>query len=162
MKLDLKVQISRDAEVYTHPFIKYFQGFEKIETVNLLFGEKTNEVINNLRVEFSGRGGYMGVSKFDGHLIISADYLSKGDIVDIYLDIIHELVHVKQYMDGQELFDNRYHYVDRPTEIEAYYYTIVEARKLGLTEKRIYEYLKTEWMTMEEVKRLAKSIDVKC
>ena len=143
MKPKLNVKISRDPTVVLHPFIEFFQGFENVETVNLLFGEKTEEVINKLQVEFSGRGGYMGVSKFDGHLIISADYLKNGDIIDIYLDIIHELVHVKQFMEGRELFDDRYHYVDRPTEIEAYCCTIKEARRLGLNEKRLFDYLKT-------------------
>jgi hypothetical protein len=118
-------------------------------------------VLNNLKVEFSGRRGYMGVSDLDGHLIISAYYLNNGDIIDLYLDVIHELVHVKQFMEGKELFDSRYNYVERPTEIEAYRHAVEEARKLGLSDERICEYLKTEWMNDEEMKVLAKTLNVK-
>jgi hypothetical protein len=155
------VKISRTAEVPTHRFTDYFEGFEKVEAVRQIFGEKTEEVLNSLKVEFSGRRGYMGVSDLDGHLIISAYYLNNGDIVDLYLDVIHELVHVKQFMEGKELFDSRYNYVERPTEIEAYRHAVEEARKLGLSDERICEYLKTEWMNDEELKGLAETLGVK-
>jgi len=102
----------------------------------------------------------MGVSEVDGHMIISADYLSKGNRTDIYLDIIHELVHVRQFMEGKQLFDHNFEYVERPTEIEAYKTAVEEARRLGLHEKRICNYLKTEWMTEEEFRRLAKAVNV--
>ncbi|MEM2994673.1 MAG: hypothetical protein QXI91_01475 [Candidatus Bathyarchaeia archaeon] len=157
----LNVEITRKAKITTYPFTEYFKGFEKVEAVRRIFGEKTEDVLRNLRVEFVGRRGYMGVSDEDGHLFISASYLNNGDLIDIYLDIIHELVHVKQFMDGKELFDERYGYVDRPTEIEAYRITVEEARRLGLSNKRILEYLKTEWITEKDLKRLAKTIGVK-
>jgi hypothetical protein len=76
------------------------------------------------------------------------------------LDLIHELYHVKQFLDGRELFDPRYDYVERPTEIEAYRYTVQEARRLGLSEERICLYLKTEWMSQYDLKKLAKSVNV--
>jgi len=158
----LKVRIMREAKISTYPFTDYFKGFEKVEAVKRIFGEKTNEVLRNLRIEFSSRRGYMGVSHVDGHLMISADYLSKGDVVDIYLDIIHELVHVKQFMEGKELFDNNYRYVDRPTELEAFRHAVDEARNIGLDDERICEYLRTEWMSDGDLERLAKALNVKC
>lgn len=36
----------------------------------------------------------MGVSDLDGYLIISAFYLKNGNLIDVYLDIIHEQVNV--------------------------------------------------------------------
>ncbi len=158
----LKVKIARKVPISTYKFNHYFKGFQKIETVRKIFGEKTEEVLNNLQVEFAGFRGYMGVSHIDGHLLVSAVYLKEGDIVDIYLDIIHELVHVKQFMEGKELFDNTFRYTDRPSEIEAYRVTVDEARKLGLSDKRICEYLKTEWMSDDDLKRLAKTLNVRC
>jgi hypothetical protein len=104
----------------------------------------------------------MGVNDSDGHLIVGAHYLKKGDITEIYLDVIHKLVHLKQFMDGKELFENRYNYVDRPTEIEAYHVAVKEARRLGLSDKQISTYLRTEWMTDKEFKRLANTLNVKC
>lgn len=157
----MKVKILRNGKVWTQPFTDYFKGFENVDAVTKIFGESTEKVLSNLRVEFAGRKGYMGVSDTDGHLIVSADYLNEGDMIDIYLDVIHELVHVKQFMEGKELFDDRYSYVERPTEIEAYQHTVEEARRLGLSDERICEYLKTEWMSNNELKHLARTLNVK-
>jgi hypothetical protein len=143
-------------------FNDYFLGFDKNEAVRGIFGDKTEEVLRNLKVEFMGLFGYMGVDNTDGHLLVNARYLENGDKIDIYLDVIHELCHVKQYMKGEELFDSNYEYVDRPTEIEAYRYTVKEARRLGLSDERICQYLKTEWMSDQDFKKLAKHLGVDC
>jgi hypothetical protein len=102
----------------------------------------------------------MGVDDDTGHLLVNARYLKNGDKIDIYLDIVHELYHIKQWLEGRELFDNKYSYVDRPTEIEAYRYTVKEAKRIGLNDKRILEYLKTEWISNPELQRLAKTVDI--
>lgn len=141
-------------------FLEYFKGFDKVVAVQGIFGEKTNEVLSHLKVEFSWLNGYMYVDGSDGHLVISKGYLTRGDKTDIYLDLIHELCHVKQFMDGRELFDPRFEYVDRPTEIEAYRYCVNEAKRIGLSDERIRYYLRTEWMADDDFKRLAKSVDV--
>jgi hypothetical protein len=158
----LNVNIVRDAKVSTYRFTDYFEGFEKVDAVRRIFGEKTEKALNDLRVEFAGFRGYMGVSEVDGHLMVSAVYLKEGDIVDIYLDIIHELVHVRQFMEGKELFDDRFSYINRPTEIEAYRCAVEEARRIGLSDARICNYLKTEWMSEKELQRLAKAVGVDC
>ncbi|MGB9741390.1 MAG: hypothetical protein ACP5IM_03940 [Candidatus Bathyarchaeia archaeon] len=157
----LRVNIPRDVKITTYSFTDFFKGFEDVEAVRRIFGEKTEEILRNLQVEFAGFRGYMGVSDVDGHLMVSAYYLKSGDLIDIYLDIIHELVHVKQFMEGKELFDDRYDYVGRPTEIEAYCHAVEEARRLGLDDARICQYLKTEWMSERELKKLTKALNVK-
>jgi hypothetical protein len=143
----------------TKQFMDYFKGFEKVDAIKRLFGGKTDEVLRNLKVEFIWFG-YMGVDDSDGHLLVNDRYLNRGDKTDIYLDVVHELCHVKQWMDGRELFDPSYDYVDRPTEIEAYRYTVQEAKRAGLSNLRILEYLKTEWMSTEDLKRLVKNMNV--
>ena len=143
-------------------FAVYFKDFDKVEAVRGIFGEKTGEVLQNLKVDLSWLGGYMFVDSASGHLVVSARYLHSGDKLDIYLDIIHELCHVRQLREGKELFDPRYSYVERPTEIEAYRYTVQEARRLGLSDERICEYLRTEWMSDEDLKVLAKAVNVNC
>jgi hypothetical protein len=158
----LNVRIIRKVPVATYPFLDYFKGFERVEAVRRIFGDETDERLSKLRVEFIGRRGYMGVSEIDGHLIVSADYLGKGNRTDIYLDIVHELVHVKQFIEGKELFDHNFEYVERPTEVEAYRVAVEEAKRLGLSGKRICQYLKTEWMTDEEFRRLLKAVNVEC
>ena len=143
-------------------FTDYFKNFEKLEAVRGIFGEKTEEVLRNLKIDFTWFGGYMFVDSSNGHLVVSARYLNSGDKVDIYLDLIHELCHVRQLMEGKELFDTRYSYVERPTEVEAYRYTVQEAKRIGLKDERICEYLKTEWMSDKDLKFLAKAVSIKC
>ena len=157
----MNVKIPRDVKIATYPFMEYFKGFENIGAVREVFGEDTEKVLRNLKVEFAGIRGYMGVSETDGHLIIGARYLNEGDAVDIYLDVVHELVHVKQFLEGKELFDSDYTYIERPTEVEAYRHAVKEARRLGMTDERICEYLKTEWMSDDDLQRLARIVGVK-
>lgn len=143
----------------TEMFMDYFRGFEKSQAVRGIFGDETDEVLKNLKVEFMWFG-YMGVDDDDGHLRINKRYLSEGDKVDIYLDVVHELCHVKQHLEGRELFSPGYDYVDRPTEVEAYRYAVQEAQRLGLSNERIRNYLRTEWMSDEDLKRLVKNIGI--
>ncbi|MDA4130375.1 MAG: hypothetical protein OK457_06355, partial [Thaumarchaeota archaeon] len=116
-----EVQITREAKVTLYRFTDYFSGFEKVPAVRELFGEKTDEILKNLKVEFySAKFGYMSVSDEDGHLIISAHHLRTSDEAVLYLDVVHELHHVKQFMDGKQIFLVEFEYVDSPIEIEAY------------------------------------------
>lgn len=155
------VTIRRDAPVSLHPFTDFFQGFERVEVVRRVFGEDTERVLSDLQVEFySSKWGYMGVSDIDGHLIVSTHYLKHGEEREVYLDVVHELVHVKQFREGKELFPQGVEYADRPTEIEAYAVAIEEARRIGLTEEQIREYLRVPWMDDEDHTRLLSHLGV--
>ena len=140
-------------------FLDYFKGFEKSQAVRGIFGDRTDEILKNLKVEFIWFG-YMGVDDNDGHLLINRRYLKSGDKTDIYLDVVHELCHVKQHLEGKDLFNSGYDYVNTPTEVEAYRYTVKEAKRLGLSDKRILSYLQTEWMSQADLKRLVKNIGI--
>ena len=140
-------------------FLDYFKGFDKSQAVRGIFGDRTDEVLKNLKVEFIWFG-YMGVDDDDGHLLVNKRYLNSGDKTDVYLDVIHELCHVKQHLEGKELFNQEYDYVNNPTEVEAYRYTVREAKRLGLSDKRILSYLQTEWMSHADLKQLVKNIGI--
>ena len=158
----LGVKINRGADVVQYPFLDYFQGFETVDAVRSIFGRSTDEVLRKLKVSFfPQKFGYMGVSDIDGSLVISTHHLNTSDFKILYLDIIHELVHVKQFMDGRELFSTEYEYVDSPVEIEAYRHTVNEARRIGMNDKEIFEYLKVEWIDEDSHKRLLDSVGVK-
>jgi hypothetical protein len=155
------VKVPKEVPIAKHRFMDYFKGFEKLPIVREIFGKDTDKVLAGLEVEFSGgRFGYMGTSDEDGHLIISAHYLREGDSRSIYLDVIHELVHVRQFREGRELFDESYEYADRPTELEAYRHALKEARRLDMSDDEIFEYLKVTWLNEDEVQRLATNIGV--
>jgi hypothetical protein len=148
--------------VSTHPFSDYFKGMEKLNAVRKIFREQTEVVLRDLQVDFTWIGGYMGVNGSNGHLIVNTRYLHYGDRVDIYLDLIHELVHIKQFSEGKDLFDRKYSYVERPTEVEAYRYAVEEAKRLGLSDRRICNYLRTEWMNDEDFMQLARTLNINC
>ncbi len=155
------VVIRRNVQVKLQRFTDYFKGFEKIEAVRDLFGADTAKVLRDLKVEFfSSRFGYMGVDPEDGHLMVSTYYLKHGEEREIYLDIIHELCHVKQYREGKELFDDRFAYVDRPTEVEAYRVAVLEAKRIGMSDEEIVKYLKTEWMSAGDLARLSSLLGI--
>ena len=46
-------------------FVDCFKNFEKLEAVKGIFGEKTQEVLQNLKVEFTWFGGYMFIDSSD-------------------------------------------------------------------------------------------------
>jgi len=157
--LDLGVTIDRRA---TKPcfFIESFKGFERVTAVKRIFGKNTEEILRSVKVTFSSKKGYLHVDNDTGDIVISSPYLQRAVERDFYLDLIHELVHVRQFKEGKDLFDKSYSYVDRPTEVEAYAVTVKEARRIGMTEEEIVEYLKVEWVNNEEFKRLLRAVKV--
>lgn len=156
------VQIPENVPIAMHGFTEFFKGFENVPAVREIFGQETEKVLRELKVEFfSSKFGYMGVSDEDGHLIVSAYYLREGDRTSKYLDVVHELVHVKQFRAGKPLFDETFEYHDRPTELEAYRHAVQEARRLGMGDTELFEYLKVDWMEDDEVRKLARNLGVK-
>jgi hypothetical protein len=149
------VKITREAKVTLYKFTDFFSGFENVPAIRALFGDKTEDILRNLKIEFySAKFGYMSVSDEDGHLIVSAYHLRSADEAVVYLDVVHELHHVKQFMDGKQLFLMEFEYVDSPIEIEAYIPTVAEARRIGMTDDEIRDYLKIEWISEEQFARL--------
>ncbi len=101
--------------------------------------------------------GFMWVNDEDGVLHVSQSYLQTGDLLSLYLDVVHELTHVRQFHDGLELFDENYEYVDRPTEIEAYAISVREAMRLEMSLDDIMDYLVVPWISPDEHVRLARA-----
>jgi len=126
--------------------------------VKSIFRGDTERVLRNLKVDLQSRTGYARVDDETGNIVVSLDYLRKGDERHIYLDVIHELVHIRQFMEGKELFDMRYGYLERPTEIEAYAAAVEEARRMGMNEDEIVDYLRVEWVTEDEFQLFLKTM----
>lgn len=103
----------------------------------------------------------MHVTNEDATVVVSPKHLKDSDHVTLYLDIVHELVHVKQQRQGLDLYDKSYSYVDRPTEIEAYVVAVEEAKRLGMDHDKILDYLHVEWISHEEHKRLAENVGLR-
>ncbi len=161
VSLDLGVTISRKVTADSCYFCDLFQGFEKVGAVKGIFGAGTKETLNSVRILLSPKKGYLRVDNATGNIIISSPYLQTADERYFYLDLIHELVHVRQFKEGKDLFDKKYSYVDRPTELEAYTVAVKEARRIGMKEEEIIDYLKVEWVSDEEFERLLRAVKVK-
>ena len=158
----LGVRINRDADAgTTRPFAEVFSGFESVESVKRLFGQDTSEVVSRLKISLDSPRGYLRVDGETGNIIINPEYLKAGHERHLYLDVIHELAHVKQFMEGKELYDRRYAYFERPTEIEAYKVAVEEARRIGMGNEEIVEYLRVEWVTEEEFGRFVSMMRIK-
>ena len=156
------VTLPRGVPLEYRGFTDYFHGFDQVDAVRQIFGARTAQILRATKVEFfSSRWGYMGVSDEDGHLLVSTHYLRTGKPRDIYLDVIHELVHVKQFRDGRKLFPRGFEYPDSPTEIEAYKHCIAEGRRLGMTDRQVLEYLKVFWMEPADLRRLARNVGLR-
>ncbi len=67
---------------------------------------------------------------------------------------------MQQFREGRDLYDPSRAYVDRDTEIEAYRVTVREARRIGLDDEAIAEYLRVSWVTPREHERLARRLNV--
>lgn len=152
--------MKRSAKGDTFTFSELFQGFEKVACVRKLFGARTREILEDVRVLLSPRQGYLRVDNDTGDMIVCSPYLKSAVERHLYLDLIHELVHVRQFKKGKDLFDKRYSYVDRPTEIEAYEVTVGEAKRIGMRNEEIVDYLKVEWINDDDFKRMLATLKV--
>jgi hypothetical protein len=89
----------------------------------------------------------------EGHLRDSTDLI-------LFLDIFHELCHIRQRHRGLELWDRRFSYVTRPTEVEAYKFVVDEARRFGVEDPVLRDYLKVEWISDKEFRQLLDAMGV--
>jgi hypothetical protein len=160
-RIDSSIQIKKNLSSGSYKFTEIFLGFDELNAVKGIFGKDIEKEIDKLEVEVFPKEGFMGVSDEDGHIFASQQYINTGEVWSVYLDIIHELVHVRQFREGKNLFDSKYAYVDRPTEVEAYAVAVKEARRIGMNDEEIFNYLEVPWITDEEHRRLAKSTGVK-
>jgi len=144
------------------PLSHVFRGLEESQVVQSIFGGKESaaKTIQSTVVKLDDSAEYMYVDDTSGTIVVSPKYLQSASVNLLYLDIVHELVHVRQYKNGQDLFDSKFSYVERPTELEAYRVTLDEARRIGMTENEIEDYLYVEWITKKEHQKLAKILGV--
>jgi len=148
----LPIKINRETpSLEQSTFKDYFEGFEKVQAVRNVFGEETDAVLANLKVEFiSLRFMYMGIRDEDGSIIIGTYHLRHSDLRTLYLDIVHELFHVKQWREDRRYFEeehrkfmgNRSLYFASPIEVPAYRHTVREAERIGMSRDEIVEHLR--------------------
>ena len=158
----ITITINRQFEIGEYHISDIFPGLKNNPIFLDIFAdsEEVTDVFEKTAIKIIERDTYMFVDNDNGTINIGIGHLKTSDETVLYLDIIHELVHVRQQREGLDLYDRSVAYVDRPTEIEAYMLTVAEARRIGLNDKEIMDYLEVEWVTPEELMRLAKRLNV--
>jgi len=154
------IKINRDITPGTYSLDDIFDGLKHSPILMEVFKTKNelDDVFSKINVIVEEKDHYMFVKNEDATIVIGFNHLKNSDPKILYLDIVHELVHVKQQRAGLDLYNKSYSYVDRPTEIEAYEVAVKEAKRLGMNDEEIIDYLFVEWITPQEHKRLASHV----
>jgi hypothetical protein len=134
-----------------------FPGIKSSFYVNEIFRFR---VPKDIFVRIDNMTHEMRVLDENGTILIGRSYLLNADPTYLFLDIHHELVHLRQHLDHIGLYDDGFEYVDRPTEIEAYKIVVNIAEKIGMNKSEICNYLKVDWIDPIQHKRLALSVGI--
>lgn len=145
-----------------HPYRLLLPRFEesptvrRIETPDIPIGPLLDEA----RVKIKKGEGFLYVDVKIPAIVLIEDYYHKANALDLYIDLAHELTHVRQMLEGKNIWDHSLDYVDRPTEIEGYAVAVEEGIRLGMTEEQVIQHLSNPWLSDEEVIRLRRNIDM--
>lgn len=156
------VRVNRNVKPGKYPLLEVFPGLDRTRAFRSIFSDGLRaKVLRDCRVDVVPEDTYMYIDDGAGNVCAGLSYLRTGSEAVLYLDILHELTHVRQWHEGKELWDRRYTYVDRPTEVEAYEVAVKEARRLEMTDGEIADYLRVEWTSREDHERLCKRLGVR-
>lgn len=155
-------QINRGLEPGQYSLEEVFADIRTCAILSAIFAdaEEIDGVMERIKVFVADMPHEMFVDNDDASITIGLTHLREASDEFLFLDIIHELCHVKQQMQGRNLYERKKAYVDRETEIEAYQVTVQEARRIGFDDETIANYLRVSWITPEEHERLLRSLDV--
>lgn len=142
-----------------HRFEEVLPGLATREVMKAVAGDvDPDELLDQARVVCFVGEGYPRVDDHTGHILCPLSYAGQHEPVIVYLDLIHELVHVRQVLQGEPVYHFPEPYVTWPTEREAYRITYEEARRLGLSDPWFWSYLAVPWIEDEEIATLARAI----
>lgn len=146
-----------------HKLVELVEGLEHARGLKVMVpdAEERSAFLGSVEVHVSPFHGYMWIDDTKGRVVVSGEYLRTGDEQSVFLDLVHELVHIQQHREGRDLWDEAFNYVDRPTEVEAYRVAVEEARELGLKDEDICDYLHVPWISDEEHARLCHTVGVR-
>ena len=157
----VEVRVNRKVKPGRHRILDVFPGLDRSRAFRSLFNDGLREeVLRDCKIHVIPEDAYMYIDDEAGNVVAGLEYLKQGDERVLYLDILHELTHIRQWHDGKELWDRRFSYVDRPTEIQAYEVAVKEARRLGMRDREIADYLRVEWTSRAEHERLCRRLGV--
>jgi len=169
-----------DATAGRHPLLDVFEGLERTVPFHKYTGDDARilQAARETWAEVMPGPGYMYVAPprtpaeiraagfrmvetTDDVIVIGQSHLRNSPRMDVYLDIIHEFLHILQRRQGRAIWPRaRIAYVDRPTEIEAYSFSVAEARRLGVPDSYLRRYLRAPWASKADNARLLRNVGV--
>ena len=154
-------QVDRSLAIGEHPYLKVLPAVKSSPALARIAAlpAARDRLLERARVQIRGDQGYAFVDVDVPCIVVSEWYFRSGSDRDLYLDLLHELTHLRQLDEGLDLWDERFAYVDRPTEIEGYAVAIEEGRRLGMTGEDVIDHLATPWMTADDAARLLAHVD---
>ena len=156
-------RVRRSAGIGEYKLSEVFTGLESSSALIKVFGSKAQmtKIMKHLKLRVERNDSGLWLDRDTGTICIGAKHLTSAKNDFLYLDVIHVLVHVRQFLEGKELYDQAFEYVDRPTELEAYRTTVTEARRIGMEEDEILKYLRMDAADDSELGKLMEKIGVK-
>ncbi len=156
-------RVRRGAGIGEYKLSEVFKGLESSSALLKVFGTKAQmtKIMKHLKLRVERNDSGLWLDRDTGTICIGAKHLTSAKNDFLYLDVIHVLVHVRQFLEGKELYDQAFEYVDRPTELEAYRTTVAEARRVGMAETEILKYLRMDAADDSELGKLMEKIGVK-
>ncbi|MGA9840348.1 MAG: hypothetical protein WBF81_03565 [Thermoplasmata archaeon] len=172
-------RVQRDIPVGRHPLLAVFPELDRLEPAKRLepdasrrtrlFEDTCIEVVDadmwmyvaprSVPPSFRGRWKPV-VSPNSDCIVVGKGHLSESPALMLFMDIYHELCHIRQRQGGANLWEPGVSYVKRWTEVEAYRFVVKEARTLGVSDSFLREYLKVEWISAEEHRELLDELKV--
>ena len=163
-----------------YPLLQVFQGLDRTVPFRKYPGDdaKILTAARETTVQITPGPGYMYVAPprtpaeiraagfrmletKDDVIVVAQSHLKNSPRMYVYLDIVHEFLHILQRRQGRVIWPRAsLAYVDRPTEIEAYAFSIAEARRLGVPDSYLRKYLQAPWASQAENLRLLRNVGV--
>jgi len=172
-------RVQRELPLGRHPILTAFPGLDRLETAERhspdpatrarLYERTCVELVPDdiwmyvspFEVPKEARGQWKPVVSPDSDcIVIGESHLRESPDLVLFMDIFHELCHVLQRRGGAELWDRRFTYTERPTEVAAYRFVVDEARRFGVQDDVLREYLRVEWIDEKEFLQLLVKMDV--
>jgi len=156
-------RVRRATQIGEYKLTDVFTGLESSHSLLKVFGSKTQmtKIMKHLKLRVEPNDSGLWLDRDTGTICIGSKHLTTAKNDFLYLDAIHVLVHVRQFLEGRDLYDQAFEYVDRPTELEAYRMTVAEARRVGMNESEILNYLRMDAADDSELGKLMDRIGVR-
>ena len=172
-------RVARDLPVGRHPLLAAFPGLDGLPAARRLEpdGEKRARLFEDTCVQVVAEDMWMYVAPFDippasrgrwkpvvspgsDCIVVGRSHLRESPALMLFMDIYHELCHVRQRHGGANLWEPGVSYVKRWTEVEAYRFVVDEARSIGVSDEFLRDYLRVEWITGKEHRELLAELNV--